>query len=173
MMRKAMIHVDITVESPAWETIQTDWESLIRTSAQKTFEKLGFQNNGVELSIVLADDPFIQDLNKQYRDKDSPTNVLSFPQFEPEELETLEGTIPLGDMIFAFETIAREAGEQEKSFTDHTTHLIVHSILHLLGYDHEEEEAAEEMENLEVSILCEMGVKNPYESDGQIQKIMP
>ena len=92
-----------------------------------------------EASVVLSDDFFIQTLNSDYRKKDSPTNVLSFPQELP----------LLGDIVLAHETIAREADEQGKSFEEHLTHLSIHGTLHLLGYDHIDDDDAQEMEDLE------------------------
>jgi probable rRNA maturation factor len=105
-----------------------------------------------EISIVLADDDFVQNLNKQYRGKNKPTNVLSFPNEDE----------PLGDVILAFETVAREAEEQGKTFRDHAAHLIVHGILHLMGYDHEDEGEADKMEAREAKILKKLGIANPY-----------
>ena len=105
-----------------------------------------------EASVVLSDDSFIQTLNSYYRKKDSPTNVLSFPQELP----------LLGDIVLAHETIAREADEQGKSFEEHLTHLSIHGTLHLLGYDHIDDDDAQEMEALEVEILESLNVKNPY-----------
>jgi len=122
---------------PYCKTIETIWDA---TKAKG------------ELSIVLADDAFVRDLNKSYRGKDKPTNVLSFPNDEE----------PLGDVILAYETVAREAEEQKKSFKHHAAHLIVHGILHLQGHDHEEEEAAEKMERKEARILRGLGIADPY-----------
>lgn len=106
-----------------------------------------------EASVVFGDDDFVQGLNRDYRDKDKPTNVLSFPQDLP----------MMGDLVFAYGVVKREAEEQSKSFDDHLLHLSVHGSLHLLGYDHIDEGDAEEMEAIEIAILREMGVKNPYE----------
>lgn len=115
-----------------------------------------------ELSVVLCDDDFIRTLNREYRGKDKPTNVLSFPQIEFREGEGFGDPVPFGDLILAYETIIREAEEQKKSFSSHFTHLIIHGTLHLLGYDHETEGEAEEMESLEIAILEQMGIENPY-----------
>ena len=106
-----------------------------------------------EVSVVLTDDAHIRVLNKQYRDQDKSTNVLSFPQDE--------GGL-LGDIILAYETIAREAVEQDKPFDDHLKHMLVHGCLHLLGFDHIDDSEAEEMEALEIAILAGLNVKNPY-----------
>ena len=105
-----------------------------------------------DLAIVLADDDFVQSLNKQYRGKDKPTNVLSFSNEDE----------PLGDVILAFDTVAREAEAQQKTFRDHATHLIVHGVLHLLGHDHEDEDEAMKMEAREAKILKKLGIANPY-----------
>lgn len=118
----------------------------------------------IEVSIVLMSDAQIQDLNKDHRGKDKPTNVLSFPLNEPDMI--VESA--LGDIIFALETIQREAKDQDKSFEDHLMHLTIHGFLHLIGYDHEtSEEDAEEMEALEIQILSDLNIKNPYET-GQV-----
>ena len=106
------------------------------------------------LTVVLSDDEEVQSLNRDYRAKDKPTNVLSFPDGEHGHL---------GDIILAYETIAREAVEQGKDFNNHMAHLVVHGVLHLLGYDHELGEGeAEDMEAREIAILHRLGIENPY-----------
>ena len=108
------------------------------------------------VSIVLADNDFVQNLNRQYRHKDKPTNVLSFPaENNP------DGAI--GDIILAHETIEQEATVQNKSFKDHVMHMLIHGCLHLLGFDHETDEEAKEMESLEIEALTRLNIKNPYE----------
>jgi probable rRNA maturation factor len=111
-----------------------------------------------ELSIVLMDDAEQQVLNKQWRNIDKPTNVLSFPQIEP--FAPVLGI--LGDITLARETLEREAVEQGVSFTDHFTHLVVHGFLHILGYDHIDEQDALVMEGLETQILATLGIADPY-----------
>ena len=112
-----------------------------------------------ELSIVLTDDAAQRELNRQWRGIDKPTNVLSFPQIEP--FEPVVGI--LGDIVLARETLEREAAELDKPFADHFTHLVVHGFLHILGYDHEEEGDAFDMEGLETRILASLGVPDPYD----------
>lgn len=156
-----MIDIDILHQAGDWPQ---DFEAIVSKTLTSLHALCGQSmdypdkpgnDGGVEVSIVLTDDAHIQALNRDYRGKDKPTNVLSFPQDEPSLL---------GDVIIAYETIAREAEEQNKSFSDHFTHMLVHGTLHLLGYDHEAEAEAEEMEALEVAILSDIGVKNPYEA---------
>ena len=111
-----------------------------------------------ELSILLTNDEEQHALNKEWRGKDSSTNVLSFPQIEP--FGPVAGL--LGDITLARETLEREAVELDKSFTDHFTHLVVHGFLHILGYDHTTDEEALQMESLETQILASLGVDDPY-----------
>lgn len=111
-----------------------------------------------EISILLTDDAEQRELNAQYRGKDASTNVLSFPQIEP--FEPVIGI--LGDITLARETLIREAEEQGTSLEDHFTHLVVHGFLHILGYDHLDEDEALEMEGLETQILAGLGIADPY-----------
>lgn len=112
-----------------------------------------------ELSVLLADDATVQELNRRWRGKDMPTNVLSFPADTP-----IVPGLPhlLGDIVFARETVEREAVAQSKSVEAHLMHLAVHGFLHLLGYDHEDATEAEEMEALEIEVLASLNVENPY-----------
>lgn len=151
------INIDISVLHPEWPDIS----DIVENVKEALAEHLVFQKfkGPVEISLVLADDQFIQGLNRDYRDKDKPTNVLSFPQ-DPEPDSAM---INLGDVIMAHETIIKESKTQKKSFAEHVTHLVVHGILHLLEYDHETDEEAKEMETLEIRILERLDIKNPYE----------
>ncbi len=140
--------IDISVNAGHWENAS---ETMARDVITKVLTHLDLAV--AEVSIVLSNDEFVRELNKDYRGKDSPTNVLSFPNEPP----------MLGDIVLAIETIENEAIAQKKSFEHHFTHLLVHGCLHLLGYDHLEDAEAEEMESLEIQILSMMGIKNPYE----------
>ena len=128
-----------------------------------------------QLSLALADDALLRRLNRDYRKKDKPTNVLSFPAGLPKKSalhlaavhSRQEPTYPtlLGDVVVAFETVAQEAAAQGKTLADHLSHLIVHGTLHLLGYDHEEPEEAARMERLEALVLAGLGIADPYRGD--------
>jgi len=114
-----------------------------------------------ELSVVLSNDDHVQELNRQWRKIDNPTNVLSFPaeDIRPGEMSG----ILLGDIVLAQETLMREAGEQGKRFEDHLAHLIIHGFLHIFGYDHINDKDAEIMENLERCSLAVLGLPDPYQ----------
>ena len=116
-----------------------------------------FMDNA-EITIRIVDEQESQQLNNTYRHKDKPTNVLSFPFESPIEIE-----VPLlGDLIICKQVVEAEAKEQHKSLTAHWAHMIVHGCLHLLGYDHILDEEAEEMENIEIDIMAQLGFDNPY-----------
>jgi probable rRNA maturation factor len=116
----------------------------------------------VELCIILADADEQQRLNRDYRGLDLPTNVLAFPAWAPGTPNPPDVPILLGDVVLAFETVLREAAEQEKSLGDHLSHLVVHGVLHLLGFDHLTATDADRMEALETSILAKLGIADPY-----------
>lgn len=132
---------------------QPDDESL------KRWAGLALQGKpGHELTIRLVDADESRELNHEYRGKDAPTNVLSFPSDLPPELN-----IPLlGDLVICVPVVLREAAEQGKSAEAHWAHMVIHGCLHLLGYDHMEEAEAEEMESLERQLLAELGISDPY-----------
>lgn len=116
-----------------------------------------------ELSLLFTDNDSISGLNLQYRGKKGPTNVLSFPLVvDKQERQHSSDPLCLGDIVVAYEVIESQANEQSKSFRDHTLHLLVHGFLHILGYDHESEEAATKMEALEIKILEKFSVAAPY-----------
>ena len=151
--------IDINVEGEV-DLLGLEFETLSQRSVAAAIgsAELDVPENA-ELSIMLCDDAMIQQLNAQWRDKDKPTNVLSFPG------ET--GDILLGDIVISMDTVAREAALENKSVEDHVTHLIVHGFLHLFGYDHETDDEAVEMESLETKILGQLGIANPYENAPQ------
>ena len=144
------VSIDIAVEDERWECL--DFLGLCDVAIKASCSILENDVKG-ELSIAFVNDARIQELNRDYREKDKPTNVLSFP---------MDGAL-LGDIVLAFETIAGEAKEQGKIFEHHLTHLIVHGFLHVLGYDHLDDKSAAEMEAIEITTLAQLGIDNPYE----------
>jgi len=147
-----MSDIEIAVQADSWPGC----EGLVSRAVKAVAAQLDTPRKG-ELSIVLSDDAQVQILNRDYREKDKPTNVLSFPVPPP--------TPMLGDIVLARETIVREAAEKGVSFEDHLTHLIIHGWLHLQGFDHQTDSTAEEMEAIEIAALATLGIDNPYRLD--------
>ena len=146
--------MDIAVQFESWTESLADIEVIATQAVAQTLKALGSPKLG-ELSIALVSDTDIQTLNREYRHKDKPTNVLSFPD---------EGPAPLlGDIVLALETVQREAAEKSVQLEHHVTHLIIHGFLHLQGYDHQTEKDAAEMEALEIAALAALNIDNPYE----------
>lgn len=163
------LEIDVLRETGSWPGQAEEW---VRRAAEHAYVVAG-PSEEAELCIVLADDAFVRQLNKAYRGKDKPTNVLSFPVSAMpvaaggEPMWVAEGRMMLlGDVVLAAETIAREAEEQGKDFADHLSHLVVHGVLHLLGHDHEENVEAEDMEALERDILEDLDIADPYAAEG-------
>ena len=157
--------LDIDID-PVWPT-STDWEALAARAAEAAGHVVPeLAHEHLLVSLVMADDEEVHALNKQWRAKDKPTNVLSFPMLEREDLLDLEEDGPpemLGDIAMAFETCAREAQEKGVTLEDHATHLLIHGLLHLAGLDHEISEAdAVHMEALEIKALALLGIADPY-----------
>lgn len=160
------LDIQISVEEGAWPPE----ERLLEVSGRvlgaaanflKREERQPFPKTGApEVSLVFTNDEAIRGINAEWRSQDKPTNVLSFPSF-PLTPGKMPGPM-LGDIIFAEETLTREAADLGKSFDDHLTHLMVHGFLHLFGYDHMDDEEAEKMEGLETRILAELGLSDPY-----------
>lgn len=126
---------------------------------------------GGELTIRLVDEDESQALNRQYRGKDSPTNVLSFP-FEPPEGLPADALPPvLGDLVICADVVAREAAEHNKPPMAHWAHMVVHGVLHLLGFDHQQDDEAERMEAMETQIMATLGFENPYQLKEEIGEI--
>ena len=151
------VTIDIAVESPRWNGVPGA-EAIVRTAVEAALADSG--DDGVEVSIALADDATVRDLNLRWRGKDSATNVLSFPAPNAQA----DDSTFLGDIILAFETIEREAADEAKPLAHHVAHLAVHGTLHLLGYDHENDSDADAMERRERDILARIAVPDPYAS---------
>ncbi len=164
------LDISFHVQNPLWKTRLRPYTKTVRMVLEEVFSEIkkmdsSFRGNdkksNYEIAVVLADDKFIKQLNSEYRGKNKPTNVLSFPvaSLTPDHRPL---THELGDIILAIETIEKEAKEQGKTFRSHATHLLIHGFLHLLGYDHMEAKQAENMEKLEIKILKKLGISNPY-----------
>jgi len=160
--------VDTICEDERWEA--ADLEALANKAATATLRHLSLDADAFEIALLGCDDARIAELNADFRSKPTPTNVLSWPSSE--KGAQVDGGTPaapelpydeeLGDIAIAFETCQREADEQNKPFSDHITHLLVHGVLHLLGYDHIRDADATLMERIEVEILGKMGIADPY-----------
>ncbi len=166
-----MLEVAISV-SDEWP-VDPDWEVLAIGAAHAALSRTPFgglieADFDVEISVRLTDDAEVHKLNLAYRQKEKPTNVLSFPQIDPELIESLsltdDGEVLLGDIVLAYGVVAREAAEKGVTVERHVVHLIVHGVLHLLGYDHELGEVeAEAMEAIEREALADLGIPDPYQ----------
>ena len=144
--------IDVEIEEEAWVKALPDAQSLSLAAAERALQMT--QSDGA-LVVLLTGDAAVKELNARFRNKDKPTNVLSFPA-----PENPEGHI--GDVALAFGVCPREADEQGKTLAAHLQHLVAHGVLHLVGYDHENEPEAEEMEALERRVLESLGVADPY-----------
>jgi probable rRNA maturation factor len=164
-----MIHVETAVEAP-WP--EADWSALadraVRAALQASpYGEIAAGRYTAEVSVRFTSDEEVHTLNREYRQKDKPTNVLSFPMVQEDLLEALnngdDGEALLGDIVLAHGVTSSEAEEKGVSLANHATHLIVHGLLHLLGYDHEQGEAeADHMEELERAALATLGLPDPY-----------
>lgn len=158
---KAKLKINWSIEDKNWKTLKFDPKKTGVASTKKTLEYVeAIDSAVVEVSILLSNDNKLRELNHDFRGKNKPTNVLSFPSGSPLQCEK---HLYLGDIAISFQTLYNESQEQQKTFKDHYTHMLVHSILHLVGYDHERKKEAALMENLEKTILKSLNIKNPYE----------
>lgn len=165
------LEIDCLIEADQWGSEDGPLCRAIRVSAQSAARR-GFADSAAkpgvaaELTIVLTDDAAVRSLNADWRGKDVPTNVLSFPNATQAEIAAAGPDGPpllLGDVVLAYSTCAREATTQGKALEHHVAHLVVHGVLHLFGHDHQADDEAELMEGLETAILAEFGVPDPYD----------
>lgn len=153
--------VEVSVACKDWNEI----EHLVQTIEHAVYQaadtaKLNIQPDS-EVSLLLTDDQQMRSLNQKWRDQDKPTNVLSFPAGD---LEVGQSAGPiLGDVILAYETVAKESHQQQKTLKNHLSHLVIHGFFHLFGYDHINDREAAVMEQLETETLAKLGIENPYE----------
>ncbi len=167
--------IDIIIETESWQQALPTVERVVERAAAATFSQATRGGGHWQTAILLADDATLRDLNRRFRGQDKATNVLAFPAHEDSaryadpavESPIIAGDEPQqwGDVALAFETVAREAAEQDKSLADHLSHLVTHGLLHLLGHDHQDSAAALRMEALEREILWQIGVADPYAAE--------
>lgn len=157
-----MLSVETSTECDSWTGTLPDPDAFARGVLSRAADETG----DAEVSVLFADDALVRDLNARWRGQDKPTNVLSFPAAP----ENAPGPRMLGDIVLAYETVAREAHEAGKPLDHHAAHLLVHGFLHLLGYDHETDAEAAIMEAREVRILQTLDIPDPYaDYSGSIQ----
>lgn len=144
--------LDVMIEAAGWTGAIDGLDALARETVETCLKATGVP--AASLCVLFTDDAAVKTLNGQFRGQEKPTNVLSFPSFSDDD--------GLGDIAIAFETVAREAAAQGKALRDHARHLIAHGVFHLLGYDHEDESEAQEMEDLERLIMAHFGAADPY-----------
>ena len=168
--------LDVAIEADAEWDSSIAWGPLAERAAhaavaESAFPQLADTPRAVEIALRLTSDAEVRSLNAQWRGKDKPTNVLSFPMAEPDELAdpgSANGPeLMLGDIVLAQGVCATEAAEKAILIADHAAHLMVHGTLHLLGYDHGDDAAAEDMEARETRALARLGIANPYEPISQ------
>jgi probable rRNA maturation factor len=171
--------LDVALDATAPWLDGTDWAGLAEGAARATIiltphADLLDHPASAEMSVRLADDAEVHALNAQWRGKDKPTNILSFPMTQSDLIGIMmgadEGETLLGDLILARETCIREAVDKGLSLADHVRHLIAHGTLHLLGYDHETDAEAEAMEDIETRALASMGLADPYAGNAAIKQ---
>lgn len=160
--------IDVLMNDKRWLKWRTEeqWQDLVQKIIEITFNEIKIYPK-TEISILLTNNAEIHVLNLEYRGQDKPTNVLSFPNLNQQELKLLHKTpiypVMLGDIVLAFETLFDEAAREKKNFLDHFNHLVVHGMLHLLGYDHKCDEEEEKMQTKEIKILQHLNINNPYQ----------
>ena len=158
-MTRGAVSTQVLIEDKGWKTPWPTLRADIKAMAGAV-QAAGLLAGAVvpgQFVVVLTDDRRLQDLNKRFRGKDKPTNVLSFPDAEE----------PFGGIALALETIRREAAGQKKPFVNHAKHMILHGFLHLLGFDHQRVKDARLMEGLETAILGAMSIPDPYKAKGR------
>ncbi len=161
--------LELNLADPRWQEALPDVEAICHRAAQAAVREGmdgwdGPPAERLEISMVLSSDAEVQVLNRNYRGLDKPTNVLSFAALDDDEAPLPDdGPVLLGDVIIAYETTAAEARMEEKSLENHLSHLVVHGILHLMGFDHEEDDEAEAMEAAECRVLAGLGIASPYD----------
>lgn len=159
---------EVLVTADCW-TSEGSAETIVHRAIEAAASMVEADTADAEVAVMLTDDAGIRTLNKNWRGIDKPTNVLSFPALQPERVrDDDDAPRMLGDIAIAYETTRNEADSEHKPFEHHLSHLAVHGFLHLIGYDHENNDDAEVMESLERDILAQLGIPDPYPHDDQV-----
>ncbi|MBN8979873.1 MAG: rRNA maturation RNase YbeY [Rhizobiales bacterium] len=159
---------EVLITAGCWQDAR-DAEAIIHRAIEAAAAAVDAETFDAELAIMLTDDDGIRTLNKNWRGIDKPTNVLSFPALQPTgPRDDDDAPRMLGDIAIAYETTRAEADAEHKPFENHLSHLAIHGFLHLIGYDHEKDDDAEVMEELERRILSQLGIPDPYAIEGQV-----
>ena len=158
------LEIEIVCHSDLWDSIEVSGDALSRVALAAFAASSAAPDAPREVTLVLTDDDEMRELNRTWRGKDSSTNVLSFPVGEPVG-EAHGEPSPLGDIVLAGEAVIEEAKVKGIPAADHAAHLVVHGMLHLLGFDHERDADAERMESLETKVLAGLGIADPYAGD--------
>ncbi len=161
-----MNSVDLFIKEDRWNLLPEELHPFLTEVCEKILQDHSIKPDQVDLSLTYTNDSDIQTLNAQFRNKDAPTDVLSFQQFD--DLKSIQNAIKhhpvsLGDIVISYETSLKDAETQQKTAKDHVVHLFVHGLLHLLGYDHIQEEEAKIMESYEIKFLASYNISDPYQ----------
>ena len=159
MTNNGPAELDLRIDADGWKQFD-DLEEIIRKSFNAALESVDLLPTTASATIILSDNSAIEKLNRQWRDKDTATNILSFPAPDGEKTET--GLDYLGDMILAYDVVNKEALQQSKALETHLCHLVIHGALHLLGYDHIADDEADKMEDLERTAMTALKLPDPY-----------
>lgn len=182
MTKTPALNLLLDLEHGAWQDALAAPQAHLEAALHAALDELIAQKKlpamlvgrALEISAVLTDDAQVQQLNREYRGKDKPTNVLSFPQLDDSAADLpKEIPLPLGDLVLAYETVASEAKARDIDVGQHVTHLVVHGLLHLVGYDHEDDHSAEAMEQLEIQVMKRLDLPDPYAADRQLLDTTP
>jgi probable rRNA maturation factor len=156
------IRIALEIEDPRWAEKLPNISELIETVISHALATVDSAGRPIEVGVRLVDDRTVQALNREWRGKDKPTNVLSFPMGDPAPVADVDFPWLIGDIVMSYDTVNKEAERDGKPMAHHVAHLATHAALHLIGHDHEHEAQAEAMEAMEVALLAGLGIPDPY-----------
>ena len=165
----ASLRLALEIEDPRWTRALPDVAALVEKAIALALADVDDTSRTIEVGVRLVDDGTIQGLNRDWRGRDKPTNVLSFPLGDPAPVDDPDFPWLIGDIVMSFDTMKAEAERDGKTLEHHVAHLAIHAALHLIGHDHEDEAEAEAMEAAEVKLLAGLGISDPYATSGDSQ----